>query len=162
MDSRESSFSIKNASKTLKLLNFIRIVNRLLKDCTVKEDAIFERKPFLLVRKRAAINNGFKVFTKFHSINHYPISVFMRNFLSPTWENQIGSIFKLNIKKKSVKFQKILFPQVSRCHLKAFFPRISKQGLLFDICDFLIFKIQSEVVNISVGHPVYSAHICTS
>ena len=64
VDSRESSFSIENASKTLKLLNFIRIVNRLLKDCTVKEDAIFERKPFLLVRKRAAINNGFKVFTK--------------------------------------------------------------------------------------------------
>ena len=83
VDSRESSFSIENAFKTLKLLNFIRIVNRLLKDCTVKEDAIFERKPFLLVRKRAAINNGFKVFTKVHSINHYPISVFMRNFFSP-------------------------------------------------------------------------------
>ena len=31
--------------------------------------------------------------------------------------------------------------KVSRCHLKAFFPRISKQGLLFDICDFSIFKI---------------------
>ena len=61
-EERESSFSNENASKTLKLLNFIRLVNRLLKDCTVKEDAIFERKPFLLVRKRAAINNGFKVF----------------------------------------------------------------------------------------------------
>ena len=110
VDSRESSFSIENASKTLKLLNFIRIVNRLLKDCTVKEDAIFERKPFLLVRKRAAINNGFKVFTKFHSINHYPISVFMRNFLSPTWENQIGSIFKLNIKKKVSNSKKKILP----------------------------------------------------
>ena len=61
-EEQESSFSNENASKTLKLLNFIRLVNRLLKDCTVKEDAIFERKPFLLVRKRAAINNGFKVF----------------------------------------------------------------------------------------------------
>ena len=61
-EERESSFSNENDSKTLKLLNFIRLVNRLLKDCTVKEDAIFERKPFLLVRKRAAINNGFKVF----------------------------------------------------------------------------------------------------
>ena len=87
VDSRESSFSIENASKTLKLLNFIRIVNRLLKDCTVKEDAIFERKPFLLVRKRAAINNEFKVFTKFHSINHYPISVFIRSFLSPLFRS---------------------------------------------------------------------------
>ena len=79
-EERESSFSIENASKTLKLLNFIRIVNRLLKDCTVKEDAIFERKPFLLVRKRAAINNGFKVFTKFHSINHYPYLRFHEKF----------------------------------------------------------------------------------
>ena len=37
---------------------------------------------------------------------------------------------------------------------KSFHSRISKQGLLFGICDFSIFKICSEVVNISVGHPV--------
>ena len=74
VDSREeqkSPFSIENASKTLKLLNFIQLVNRLLKDCTVKEDAIFERKPFLLVRKRAAIYNGVKDFIKFHSTIMY-------------------------------------------------------------------------------------------
>ena len=41
-----------------------------------------------------------------------------------TWENQIGSIFKLNIKKKC---------QIPK---RKFFPA-------------------SEVVNISVGHPVY-------
>ena len=112
-----------------------------------------------------------------------------------TWENQIGSIFRLNI-KKSVKFQKKIFPAPSSHHhplnikkspqgvvvkgggregqgriffdiqfkntsnlispsfkvpSKSFFPRISKQGLLFDIYDFSIFKIWSEVVNISMG-----------
>ena len=38
---------------------------------------------------------------------------------------------------------------------KSFHSRISKQGLLFGICDFSIFKIWSEVVNISMGHPVF-------
>ena len=38
--------------------------------------------------------------------------------------------------------------------MKDFYSRILKQGLLFGICDFSIFKIYSEVVNISVGHPV--------
>ena len=127
-----------------------------------------------------------------------------------TWKNQIGSIFKLNI-KKSVKFQKKILPCPSlpppstttpwggffdiqgvvvegggregqgrifflefdtffdiqfkntsnlispsfKVPSKNFFPRISKQGLLFDICDFSIFKIQSEIVNISIGHPVH-------
>ena len=32
-------------------------------------------------------------------------------------------------------------------------------SLLFDICDFSIFKIYSEVVNISVGHPVYLSYL---
>ena len=52
------------------------------------------------------------------------------------------------------KILPILFFQVSRCHMKHFYLRISEQGLLFGICDFSIFKIYSEVVNISVGHPV--------
>ena len=38
--------------------------------------------------------------------------------------------------------------------MKDFYSRILKQGLLFGICDFSIFKICSEFVNISVGHPV--------
>ena len=38
--------------------------------------------------------------------------------------------------------------------MKDFPSRILKQGLLFGICDFSIFKTYSEVVNISVGHPV--------
>ena len=38
--------------------------------------------------------------------------------------------------------------------MKKFYSRISKKGLLFSIRDFSIFKICSEVVNISVGHPV--------
>ena len=52
------------------------------------------------------------------------------------------------------KILPIWFSQVSRCHMKDFPSRILKQGLLFGICDFSIFKTYSEVVNISVGHPV--------
>ena len=43
---------------------------------------------------------------------------------------------------------------VSRCHLKAFVLNFSKQVLLFEISGFKNCKIWSEVVNISVGHPV--------
>ena len=39
--------------------------------------------------------------------------------------------------------------------MKDFYSRILKQGLLFGICDFSIFTIYSEVVNVSVGHPVH-------
>ena len=56
----------------------------------------------------------------------------------------------------NLKILPIWFSQVSRCHLKDFYSRILKQGLLFAICDFSIFKIWSEVVNLWVGHPVYS------
>ena len=56
----------------------------------------------------------------------------------------------------NLKILPIWFFQVSRCHMKDFYSRILKQGLLLGICDFSIFKIYSEVVNISVGHPVIS------
>ena len=54
----------------------------------------------------------------------------------------------------NLKILSIWFSQVSRCHLKDCYSRILKQGLLFAICDFSIFKIWSEVVNLWVGHPV--------
>ena len=54
----------------------------------------------------------------------------------------------------NLKILPIWFSQVSRCHLKDFYSRILKQGLLFAICDFSIFKIWSEVVNLWVGHSV--------
>ena len=41
-----------------------------------------------------------------------------------------------------------------------FFTRISKQVLLFGICGFKNCNIESQVVNISVGHPVYGREIC--
>ena len=47
----------------------------------------------------------------------------------------------------------LIFPSF-KMPSKGFHSRISKQGLLFDICDFSIFKIWSERVTISVGHPV--------
>ena len=59
----------------------------------------------------------------------------------------------------NLKILPIWFSQVSRCHLKDFYSRILKQGLLFAICDFSIFKIWSEVVNLWVGHPVYDFFI---
>ena len=55
----------------------------------------------------------------------------------------------------NLKILPIWFSQLSKCHLKDFHSRISKQGLLFGICDFSIFKIWSDVVNLWVGHPVY-------
>ena len=45
---------------------------------------------------------------------------------------------------------------VSRCHLKAFYSNFSKQVLLFEICGFKNCKIGSELVNISMGHPVHT------
>ena len=56
-----------------------------------------------------------------------------------------------DIQFKNTYFQ-FNFP---RFHLKDFFTRISKQVLFFDICGFKNFKIDSEVVNISMGHSVY-------
>ena len=56
----------------------------------------------------------------------------------------------------NLKILPIWFSQVSRCHLKGFHSRISKQGLLFGIFDFSIFKICSELVNLWVGHLVVS------
>ena len=41
--------------------------------------------------------------------------------------------------------------------MKDFFTKISKQVLLFDICGFKNLKIESEVVNILVGHSVHEA-----
>ena len=55
----------------------------------------------------------------------------------------------------NLKILPIWFCWVSRCHLKGFYLNFSKPVLLFDICDFSIFKIYSEVVNISMGHPVF-------
>ena len=60
------------------------------------------------------------------------------------WEGEAGKNFFLEFDTFFIFNLKILpiwFSQVSRCHLKAFFPRILKQGLLFDICDFSVFKI---------------------
>ena len=49
----------------------------------------------------------------------------------------------------------LIFPDF-KIPSERFYSRILKQGLLFGICDFSIFKIYSEVVNISVGHLVCS------
>ena len=48
----------------------------------------------------------------------------------------------------NLKILSIQFCYVSRCHLKVFFIRISKQVLLFEICSFKNCKIEFEVVNI--------------
>ena len=47
------------------------------------------------------------------------------------------------------------FFSMSRFHLKDFCTRFSKQVLLFEICGFKRYIIESEVVNILVGHSVY-------
>ena len=57
----------------------------------------------------------------------------------------------------NLKILPIWFSQFSKCHLKDFHSRISKQGLLFGICDFSIFTIWSDVVNLWVGHPVFQS-----
>ena len=45
--------------------------------------------------------------------------------------------------------------------MKDFFTKISKQVLLFEICDLKKYKIEFKVVPIWVGHPVHSQNLKT-
>ena len=88
--------------------------------------------------------HGFEEKTKFH----LPKYMNLRKNLIMRWGGdvrffiwQISLIFNL-------KILSIQFCYVSRCHLKVFFIRISKQVLLFEICSFKNCKIEFEVVNI--------------
>ena len=80
--------------------------------------------------------------TTFH---HHPLAISLGGGGGRWWEEGAGKIFFFGIWHFFfifiLKILPIWFSQVSKCHLKAFFPRILKQGLLFDICDFSIFKI---------------------
>ena len=67
-------------------------------------------------------------------------------------KNKKNNVQPINSANYSVQTAYLPNIEVWRCNLKDFFTRFSKQVLLFEICGFKNCKIESEFVNISVGH----------
>ena len=115
-----------------KISPVLKFLNKNLSDGTLKPGKI-KLEVFLNLKSKKGVKSEkwFCTLPPPHLIHPHPLAITVK-FLCRIWH-----LFLI----LNLKILPIWFSHVSRCHLKDFYSRISKQGLLFGICDFSIFKI---------------------